>query len=165
MKSKLKIRVLENTGQKCLRTIDRNSGMTILELIVAMAISGIVVSLIFASNLNVTKGFLLQINKSARIMQMSILKKQLDRIAGKVGVVISVRETAMEYQDKDTDSLHTISFSDCTLKKDSFIIGKNLDGFAWSIQQPILSSGKAVLYWEASIGNGWIGGATEVVKQ
>jgi prepilin-type N-terminal cleavage/methylation domain-containing protein len=164
MKSKLKIRILKNFGLS-MRTMDRGSGMTILELIVAMAISGIVVSLIFASNLNVTKGFLLQINKSAQIMQMSMLKKQLDRLAGKVGVVISVRETALEYQDKDTDSLHIISFSDRTLKKDSFVIGKSLDGFAWSIQQPILGSGKAVLYWEAIIGTGWVGGASEVVNQ
>lgn len=142
-----------------------HSGMTILELCVAMAIAGTVVSLILGSYLNITKGFFLQINKSTQVLQMATLKKQLDQQVGSIGVVVSVRETALDYQERDSDSLHTMNFSNSLLKKDTLIIARNLDGFKWSLLQPTTGSGKAVLLWEAMLGNGWIGGAAEVVKQ
>lgn len=141
------------------------SGMTILELVVAMAIAGTVISLVLGSYLNITKGFYLQVNKSAQILQMAALKKQIDKNIGAVGVVISVRETALDYQDKEAGALHTMSFGNAMLKKDSLIVAGHLEKFAWSLLQPSTGPGKAVLYWEAYIGNGWIGGATEVAKQ
>jgi type II secretory pathway pseudopilin PulG len=150
-------------GPHCLKI--KTSGMTILELVVAMSIAGIVVGLVMSSYLNITKGFFIQINKSAQVMQLSVYKKQIDRLVGTIGEVVSVRDASIDYKTSESDTVHTIHFEKNVLKRDTVTVARNVDGFLWSLVQPNLKSGRAVLCWEARVGNGWIGGAGEVVKQ
>jgi hypothetical protein len=123
---------------------------------VAISVAGIVGGLILGAYTGFTRGFFLEINKSAQVSQMSLSKKQIDKTIENIAQVASMEETRIDYKMIDSPLLHTLKFNNGALYNDSSIIAKDLSTFKFTMV------GSVVLSWEAQLGSGWIGGAGEV---
>jgi hypothetical protein len=140
-----------------------SSGSTLMELLIAIAISSMVMSLLFFTYTNVTRGFFRQIGKAAHVQRMVLVKKQIDRAFDDIAVVVSQQEKKLEYKLHDSDILHTFRFDSTKAVVDTRTVAQGLSGFKCSIMRDPNGSARAVLSWEARMGTGWIGGAKEVI--
>jgi Tfp pilus assembly protein PilE len=139
-----------------------SSGVTLLELLTAIAITGIVIGLIFATYTNFTRGFYRQVNKAGQVRHMLLVKKQIDNGLADIAVVTSIGEKNIDYQSYKSNTPHSIRYNAGALAKDTAILAAGLSGFSCSLERDAIDSTRAVLVWEALIGNGWIGGGREV---
>jgi hypothetical protein len=137
-------------------------GSTLLELLVAIAISSMVMGLLFFTYTNVARGFFRQIGKAGHVQHLLLVKKQIDREFDDIAVVVSQQEKRLDYKLHDSDILHTFRFDATKASVDSRTIAQGLSDFKCSITRDPNGSARAALSWEAWMGTGWIGGAKEV---
>ena len=145
--------------------IRSSPGATLLEMVVAVAMSAMVIRMIFATYADFTRGFFHQINKAAQVQRMLLVKKQIDRVFDDINVVVSQRQKGLEFLPLHSETLRTFRCDSTTASLDSIIVAKGLSGFACSLLREPGDTVHAVLSWEARIENGWIGGAKQVVMQ
>lgn len=136
-----------------------------MELVVAIAMSAMVIGMIFATYTNFTRGFFNQINKAGQVQRMLLVKKQIDRVFEDIGVVVSQQQKRFEYIPLHSEALRTFRCDSTTAAVDSLAVAKGLSGFSCSLIRDPGDTARAVLSWQATILNGWIGGAKQVTVE
>jgi Tfp pilus assembly protein PilE len=151
--------------KKPLKFIEKNiSGTTLLEFLIAIAIAGIAVTLIFAFYTNVVKGYWLHGKRSEAVKEMIVARLAIKRHFTNVEKVVSCRKDGFDYVKAETDSVRTVRFTQNALLDNNDTIIKNITSFSCQTQMPDeKQQGRGVLLWEAVIGKGnWVAGATAV---
>ena len=135
------------------------SGFSLLELIVAIAIAGIVMTLAFTVFTDAVKGFRFQSSHAENIRKMLITKKRIDKLFSNISSVESWTEYSMKYKKDESDSVFTIRFSNEKLFSDNSLICENMKSFKFDLKDD-KSGNKQLFFWEAVLNKGnWIGGA------
>jgi Tfp pilus assembly protein PilE len=139
-----------------------NKGTTLIELIVALCVTGAIAVLVFGFYTNVIKGYWHMTQKSEGVKEMINAKIKMDRKLSSIQAVRTCRSTSLEYVKSGTDSMRTIAFLNNVLLDNSDTVFSNITTFSYSLV-PITSdkSGKqGLLLWEAVLGKDrWIAGS------
>jgi prepilin-type N-terminal cleavage/methylation domain-containing protein len=143
-------------GEK--RMQQRNSGVTIIELLVAMSVSAIVITLSFTVFSDLLKGFMFQKSRAQTSGDMIVAKKQID---GCLAGIISIKE----YSDKaiacmkaDVDTFVAIRFVKDSLCIENKAVCRKLKDFTFTLIKK--DAGPWTLLWNAHLKHGdWFGGA------
>jgi Tfp pilus assembly protein PilE len=142
-----------------------NNGTTLLELIVALCVTGAIAILVFGFYTNVIKGYWHMTQKSEGVKEMINAKIKMERKLGSIQAVRMCRSNSLDYIQSKTDSLRTIGVSKNALLDNADTVFSNISSFSCSMI-PVTSdkSGKqALLLWEAVLGKDkWIAGARNV---
>ena len=141
-----------------------NSGTTLLELLVAIAVAAVVVLIVFAFYSNVVKGYWLHTRRSEGVKEMVMARLAIKRHFSNVGKLVSCRKEGFDYVKAETDSVQTVRFAQNALLDNNDTIIKNISSFSCQTLMPdVKQLGKGVLLWEAVVGKGnWVAGATAV---
>lgn len=143
---------LQNSSKKF------NSGITLLELIVAITIASFLAMLIFGVFTDITKGFHTLSNRSAAVGTMISTKKRIDASLKDVEKILSINDSSITYINS-LDSIYTIEFSCGKLIKNRSIICGNVENGRFTLSHKENSTGD-ILLWECLVDKkGWIGGA------
>ena len=147
--------------------IKKQSGTTLIELIIALVIAGIVVSLGFTVYGNITRQFHTQSNNTESIRSKIIVKKQMNRVCSMLSVVDYCSEREVRGVDEITDSIVKIKFHDGSVfhGADTVVTGVKQCSFELMEKKRSSDNKKAVLQWEVVCEkSGWIGGTVVVNK-
>lgn len=141
-----------------------SAGTTLLELLVAIVVAGIISVLAFTFYSNVVKGYWLHDKRSESVKEAIAARIVLHQRFSAIDKVVSCRKDGFDYVKTDEDTIRTIKFAPKALLDNNDTILKNLSTFSTSIALPAQKQqGKGVLLWEAETNNGnWVAGATEV---
>jgi prepilin-type N-terminal cleavage/methylation domain-containing protein len=132
------------------------SGFTLIEVIVAIAISTPVLLLIFYYFTDIEKGRLFQSSQSRNLITMISYKKSIDTSIDSLLKIETVSEIELRGRDI-RDSLLTIRMSNKSIYCNNKIICSNIKNFKFEKDQNCEQ--KTVLLWECTLENGeWIGG-------
>jgi prepilin-type N-terminal cleavage/methylation domain-containing protein len=147
--------------------MENSYGLTIIELLVAISIAGIVMTLAFAAYGNLLRGFSLQ-SKTANKVRSSILaRKRIDRACNGLSVIHQCSEREIAGINAANNQTVTLRYAGTALLEGDDTICTNLENFAFTLEEngKDKSDRKAVLFWEGVVKKGgWIGGATVVRK-
>jgi Tfp pilus assembly protein PilE len=147
------------------------SGATLIELIVAIVVTGIITVIAFGFFTNIVKGFWKNNRASEAVKEMITAKAIIQSKVRNVGTIISWRKDGIDYLSSDAqacpaDSTRTMVFKDSVVSDNNLVMVKGVAEFSFAVNsfgndKPGLNS--ALLTWEAKMGDqGWIGGAKEV---
>lgn len=143
-------------------------GVTLLELIVAITIAGIVTTLGFTLFGYVTKNFSQQTRSVERLRSTMLAKKRIDRAIGRISTLVRSTEREVCGIDGTLDSLITCRYSGTALLAGDDTIATGLGAFRFSVVEERHGAGssEAVLLWNAELAasGDWIGGAAIVRK-
>ena len=136
-----------------------SSGLTIIELLTAVAVVSILMPLIFAVYLNLSKSFLRQTEQANSIEQMLATKLQIDRAIDEMETIVSVTENQIALRTDFDDTVRVLQFDKSALRQGQQVISRNLKSFSCELAY-LPDSSKGVLTWAAEIDKGgWVGGA------
>jgi type II secretory pathway pseudopilin PulG len=135
------------------------SGVTIIELTVAITIAALVAAYVLGSYTNVMRMFKKQTTKSANIRTLILTKRSIEKTLGNVEEIVSISGGALKFKTSVDDSIHTIFQRNATLYMDNSSIGPKLGRINFLVFSGEDSTRK-VLLWDAVCGNAqWVGGA------
>jgi prepilin-type N-terminal cleavage/methylation domain-containing protein len=138
------------------KTIYSTSGFTLIEVIVAIAISTPVLLLIFFYFADIEKGRLFQSSQSRDLISMISYKKCIDASVDSVLKIETISEIELRGRDI-RDSLLIVRFSNKSIYCNNRIICSNIKSF--KLEKDQNCEQKTVLLWECTFENGgWIGG-------
>lgn len=164
MKQKEKGFSLFPTPNKNLCTGKKEKGFTIIEVIIAICITTIISTLIFAAYLTIFKQFKVFTQRADKVMETVLAKKKIDALFKDVKMITGVYKTTLEYSNYKDKNNHILSFRSNALYKDNKIGVKGIKIFEYSVSEKKTKTGKNLLLWETVLLNGyWIGGAGEVL--
>jgi prepilin-type N-terminal cleavage/methylation domain-containing protein len=136
-------------------------GITLLELLVAITIASIVLSLAFFSFTRLNKDFFQLSNHSVKVQDMVVAKAQVDAVMKKIKNIKTFSENRVEYMCCNNDSVHVLEIKLGKLFNDAVIVNGKINNVKFSMTGDSLK--KQALLWEGTVEkNGWIGGAVEV---
>jgi hypothetical protein len=134
-------------------------GVTLLELLVAIGVSIIVVTLSFTVFSDLLRGFVFQKNRALSIGEMVLAKKQIDQCLSDIAFIKECTDRSITCKKNDADAFVTIR-----LLKDSLCVGnkaacRQLKDFTFSLVKKS-RVGPWVLLWNAQLKkSNWFGGA------
>jgi len=138
-------------------------GFTLLELLVAITITGIVVTLGFAFYLNFTALFTRQGQTAARLCNTVIVQKRIERVCNGFLRIDRCTENEVSGIAASTGCSRNIRYSGTALiDNDHDTVATNLCMFRFTLTKNRADSfdRNAVLLWEGTlVGNEWVGGA------
>lgn len=147
-----------------IKSKSKEHGFTIIEVIIAIFITTIISTLIFAAYLTIFKQFKIFTQRADRVMETVLTKKRIDALFKDVKTVTGVYKTTLEYSTYKDKNNHILSFHSNALYNDSKIGVKGIINFEYSVSEKKSKTGKKLLLWEAVLSNGyWIGGIGEVI--
>jgi len=148
-------------------------GTTLIEIIVAVVIAGIVFSLIMAFYSNTIKGFWTSTNNSENVKESIVTKMKIEKAISEIenGVVVSWQKDEVVYnKNQDVgiglDSVVRIRWQQNAILKGNDTLATNISAFDFNLETNITVPGvtKGLLSWEATVRtNGWVGGAGSVL--
>ena len=139
------------------KTTHLHTGFTFLELMVAIAIAAIVVTLAFRFLQDTSRGIRMQEKRIGNTEKMIITRKQIESVMNKIGVIINVYSNEIDYKNLSSDSIHQVIFRGDSLAMDNRLISNGIKKVNFEFDTTKI---KSVLYWECEMANGcWIGGA------
>jgi prepilin-type N-terminal cleavage/methylation domain-containing protein len=132
------------------------SGFTLIELVVAIALSTTVILLILFFLSDIEKGSLFQSKHSHNIETMKTCKIRIDKIVNTIASIESISEVELRGRDI-RDSLFVLRFSNKSILRNNDILYDKVKHFYMEKDQNC--ENKTVLLWECTLENGaWIGG-------
>lgn len=138
----------------------KKNGFTLVEMIIALAISAFVISLIFMLFSGTSKGILFQNERAKKLQSMVLGKKKIDAAINTIHYLKSVTKTHCEGRTV-ADSLIIIHYKNRKLFVNNSIICTQINHFSFSQEKKC--SDKTLLLWECTLNNGgWIGGGAIV---
>lgn len=155
----------ESTCNNCHCREDGNGrlGHTLLELVIAITVTLIISSLLFAAYLVIIKDFHFYNRKANDVLNTVVLKKKMDGMISECAVITEAFKTSFEFTDASAGNRHTVAFRNDILYMDNKPVITELKSFDYSISDKTANNGKKLLLWEMSLRNGsWIAGAAEV---
>lgn len=155
-------------GQKMRSSRHYSCGYTLIELLVAIVIAGIVITLGFTVYGNMVKGFSRQSAAAADLSSTIIVKKNIDRVCRRLAVLKRFSENEISGTSAENDSSITLQVKEKKLLSGNSTIVRGLESFAFSLEEnrKDLTDNRVVLLWEGKLENGnWIGGAMAVRKE
>ncbi len=130
-----------------------SSGYTLLELIIAISIAGIVMTLALAMFTDMGKWFRSQNKQAEKVQEMIVTKKRIDQALKEISVIQNYTEKYLEYNKEGSDSLITLWVNEGVLYSGSEQICSNIKEFAFNYQI------RDLLFWETELKlGGWVGG-------
>lgn len=136
-------------------------GITLLELLVAITIASVVISLAFFSFTRLNKDFFQLSNRSIKVQDMVVAKAQVDAVMKKIKIVRTISEKKIEYVCCNNDSIHVLEVRQGKLYDDAVIVNGKVQNLKFSVTGDSLK--RQALLWEGTVEkNGWIGGAVEI---
>ncbi|HEX2957292.1 MAG TPA: prepilin-type N-terminal cleavage/methylation domain-containing protein [Chitinispirillaceae bacterium] len=140
----------------CFNLPQYTSGFTLIELVVAIALSTPVLFLIFFYLTDMEKGSLLQSQRSHAVETMRTCKKQIDNVVNSIVFIESISEIELRGRDIH-DSLFVLRFSNKSIIRNNVTLCDKIKRF--SVEKDQNCENKTVLLWECTLENGaWIGG-------
>ncbi len=134
-----------------------HTGFTFLELMVAIAIAAIVVTLAFRFLQDTSRGIQMQEKRIGNTEKMIIARKQIESVMNKIGVVVNVTGNEIDYSELSSDSVHQVIFRGDSLAVDNRLISNGIRKVNFEFDT---TKREKVLYWECEMVNGgWTGGA------
>lgn len=134
------------------------SGFSLLELIIAISVAGIVTTLALTAFTDIFKGFKLQNSRAERVREMIITKKKIEQIFTNISSTVSWTDYSVRYKTEGSDSVITVQYKNGSLFKDNTIICDNLKSFKFDKREHG-SSRNELFFWESVLlNNGWLGG-------
>ena len=150
------------------RNNNSSSGVTLIELLVAMVVSGVVISGAFMLFVNVSKGFWFHKNNAEKVREMVVAKKKIESAIATLGKVETFTSNSFSAWSTNGDSLIDVRMTGDTLYASKKPIAGGLSTFTVQIIQKNATTQNsiAILQWEAEMkkGGGWIGGSRAVCK-
>ncbi len=135
-------------------------GYTLVEMMVAVSMAGIVSILIMGAYTGLFKGFEIQAGNAAEAQAMILGKKQIDRMMRSLRSVTEVSPRGI-LGANDRDSIINISYVKGVLSDG--IQSVSLDSFSCMVKKTEYPDGPAYLIWDATVPGGkWIGGAVGI---
>jgi hypothetical protein len=146
-----------------------SKGVTMLELLIAFTIAGIVTSLGFTLYTAITKSLRHQSGTAEALCSTILSKKQIEQACNRISVLSKWSEREITGIDKMTDSTITLCYTGNAFYCRNSKIAIGFDTFVFSLleNRKDPSDRNAVLLWEGCMSkNGnWIGGAVVVRKE
>ena len=143
------------------------TGTTLIELLIALAIAGIVVSLGFTVYSKVTKEFSFQSRTADALRETILAKKKIDIACGKFAGIRRCSEREITGFGQLNNTVLTLRFNNGYLLSEEDTIVSGLKGLTFSLIEKDGKKGeKAVLLWEGTLAGsgGWIGGGRVVSR-
>ncbi|MBD3422069.1 MAG: hypothetical protein GF398_18305 [Chitinivibrionales bacterium] len=138
----------------------KQAGMTLLDLVVAIVVAGILVTLVFGVYLNVTRGFRSQTKAARRVEEMILTKDKIAAAMSRVSTLKGYSGRRIEFYSSSSDTLHGLHFKSNTLLLNNEIAAGGLKSFQFDIEN---NDNRALISWDAEMSTGaWLGGATVV---
>lgn len=132
------------------------SGFTLIELVVAIALSTSVLLLILFYLTDIEKGRLFQSKRSDEIETMRTCKIRIDKVFNTIVSIESISEVELRGRDI-RDSLFVLRFSNKSILRNNVILCDKVKHFY--IEKDQNCENRTVLLWECTLENGaWIGG-------
>ncbi|MBD3314534.1 MAG: hypothetical protein GF344_01995 [Chitinivibrionales bacterium] len=146
-----------------MRTIGGRRGMTLVELVIATAVTGTMILILFTAYGEMIKGFSWNTRHAAGIQEMILVRAGVSGVLKEIEIVVSWRKNALEYREKENDSPHTLVFREGTLYHEGEMLVADLDSFSLDVRKKQAEDGRRMLVWEAKMPrNRWVGGAWAV---
>jgi hypothetical protein len=132
------------------------SGFTLIELVVAIALSIPVLLLIFYYLTDMENGRLLQSKRSQIVETMRTSKTRIDNVVNSIISIESISEVELRGRDIH-DTLFILRFSNKSILRNNVTLCDKVKHF--SVEKDQNCENKTVLLWECTLENGaWIGG-------
>jgi hypothetical protein len=135
------------------------AGITLAELLVAIAVTALLMPLVLYIYINFFKGFKHQSDTAFSAQALMVTRIKIAAEFDRMNVIRSVGANSIEYLNSSDTLRHTLHYSKHVLKNDSNEIIRGLDTciFAGSVRP---DSSACYVSWEARAGEkGWVGGA------
>jgi len=135
------------------------AGITLAELLVAIAVTALLMPLVLYIYLNFFKGFKHQSDTAFSTQALMVARIKIASEFDRMSVIRSVGANSIKYLNSSDTLNHILHYSKHVLKNDSSIVAADLDTciFVCSIRP---DSSRCYIAWEARAGEkGWIGGA------
>ena len=146
----------------------RRHGMTVVELLVAIAIAGIISTLCFVVYGNTVRMFSRQRHAAVDLQSTIIVKKRIERACGKFKSVRHCTEWEISGSIYDNDSSLTLRFRDGVLFDNNKTVASGIKTFSFSLVENTgdPTDRTTVLLWEGIVAGSdhWVGGAVPVRK-
>jgi prepilin-type N-terminal cleavage/methylation domain-containing protein len=136
----------------------RDTGFTFLELLVAISVAAIVVTLAFRFMQDTTLGIRMQGKRVDGAEKMMTTKKIIESVTNRMQAVISTNSNEVDFKMFGSDTVHEMVFKGDSLVVDNRSLCKGIQKINFELDDT--KKGKSVLYWEGEMNSGnWIGGA------
>jgi prepilin-type N-terminal cleavage/methylation domain-containing protein len=140
-----------------------SKGFTFIELMVAISIASIVVTLTFLFYRNSARGLLLQNSRIEKVETMVIGKNRIETVLNSITAIHNVNSHEIEFFTSTPETLHRIQLKDSSIFFDTTKIlnkVKSLD-FSSTVKQ----DSSIIVFWSSETQQGgWIGGAIHVYR-
>lgn len=138
-------------------------GVTLIELVLAITISAIVVSMVFFTYISIFKGYKSHTVQSQHVMELVVTRKKLDKLFSEVGAVETVEPSRIVYvPSSQASGTSTIAWTSRKLLRGSEESGIALKDMAFR-HQTLEGASSGVLLWEGHTSAGlWVGGGCVV---
>lgn len=134
-------------------------GATLLELIIAMFIAAVVITLSLTVFSDILKGFLFQENQARITREMMETKWKIESVLSDIASIQTSSANSITCIKNGNDTSVTIEYKNDTLYIDKKNICNNLKAFIFSFKKKV-NYGSWVLLWDAQLKSGrWFGGA------
>jgi prepilin-type N-terminal cleavage/methylation domain-containing protein len=134
------------------------AGFTFLELLVAISVAAIVVTLAFRFMQDTTLGIRMQGKRVNGAEKMMTAKKMIESVTNRMQAVISTNSSEVDFKMFGSDTVHEMVFKGDSLVVDNRSLCKGIRKINFELDDT--KKGKSVLYWEGEMSSGnWIGGA------
>lgn len=141
------------------------SGFTLIELIIAITVSSIVITLSLTVFTDLTRGINFQTNHAKNVRKMLLIKKQIDQVLSEMESVETCSKNSIRFYKSNELTVSELLFKNSTVYDDKRMICKGVKDFSVNLIQNEKSkcgTGKKAILWDCELENGlWIGGAWE----
>jgi hypothetical protein len=150
-------------GQLVKKHTDQSPGVTLLELLIAISVTMIVITLAFGVFTDIFKGFWFQKNHAKQVREMVVAKQWIESGLKNITRIDQSTDKSISFYRSNSDSLMTMQFSG-----DSVCLGKQklcrgFSEFSFELIRKNDSPNRRMLFWHGILKqDGWIGGAIEI---
>jgi hypothetical protein len=137
-----------------------NSGHTLMELVMAIAVTGMLALVILAAYTSIAKTFAWHSRQAAQLRSMTLAKAELDAVFGSIQKCRIISPSVLEYTILSDSSFVALSFRSDTLF-DAWSGAKiPCQEFGVRLHPQKMPDGRQVFAWHTLLDkNRWIGGA------
>jgi Tfp pilus assembly protein PilE len=138
----------------------KNSGYTLVELMVSISLALFVSTLIFSAYTHLFKGIRLQNRRADAVGEMVSARRAIVRALDSIETVTLLSSDRIMFENKGSSENHTLEFHDDTVFKDGQEIVTKLKSFTLTANDTKTPDGKKLIQWECTLsGGGWSGGS------
>jgi prepilin-type N-terminal cleavage/methylation domain-containing protein len=143
----------------------KQKGTTLIELLVALVIAGIVVSLGFTVYTTITRQFQRQSREAEALRNAILIKKRIDNACRKIAVLKRCNERELSGTDQTGDSTRTVRYRNGSVFSATDTVTSGFKEFVFSLAEDSKKKNSmAVVLWEGVIAESgqWVGGELTV---